>query len=153
MVDTARGYNDAVRWERFTTAAAAVPPAEREAFLDERDELAAPDLRWRIPDELLRIHRHRHGGVVFDVATSAGELEVWGRVLNNCVGAYGHAVASGAAWIIGMWANDELIGCIEVDPRRRRIVQCEGRSNRPLSRALERTVNEALHECGVTRAA
>ena len=120
---------------------------------DEHDDLAAPDLQWRIPDELLRIHRHRHGGVVFDVATSAGELEVWGRVLNNCVGAYGHSVASGAAWIIGMWANDVLIGCIEVDPRRRRIVQCEGRSNRPLSRALERTVNEALHECGVTRTA
>ena len=138
---------------RPADAARPVPVNDERDERDERDELAAPDLRWRIPDELLRIHRHRHGGVVFDVATSAGELEVWGRVLNNCVGAYGHAVASGAAWIIGMWANDELIGCIEVDPRRRRIVQCEGRSNRPLSRALERTVNEALHECGVTRAA
>lgn len=112
-----------------------------------------PDLQWRIPDALLRIHRHRHHGVVFDVATSAGELDVWGRVLDNCVGSYGYVVAQGAAWIIGMWANDELIGCIEVDPRHRRIVQCEGRSNRPLSRALERIVNEALHECGVTRAA
>jgi len=41
LLDAARTYNDGVRWERFAAAAAAVPPAEREAFLDERDELAA----------------------------------------------------------------------------------------------------------------
>jgi len=44
LLDTARTYNDGVRWERFAAAATAVPPREREAFLDERDELAE-DLR------------------------------------------------------------------------------------------------------------
>ncbi len=33
-------YNEGVRWERFSAAAAAVPPAERDAFLDEREALA-----------------------------------------------------------------------------------------------------------------
>jgi hypothetical protein len=44
LLDAARTYNDGVRWERFAAAAVAIPPAEREAFLDERDELAE-DLR------------------------------------------------------------------------------------------------------------
>jgi hypothetical protein len=43
-MDAVRTYNDGVRWERFTAAATAVPPRERDAFLDEREELA-DDLR------------------------------------------------------------------------------------------------------------
>jgi hypothetical protein len=44
LMDAVRTYNDGVRWERFSAAAAVVPPREREAFLDEREELAE-DLR------------------------------------------------------------------------------------------------------------
>jgi hypothetical protein len=44
LMEAVRTYNDGVRWERFTAAAAAVPPRERDAFLDEREELAE-DLR------------------------------------------------------------------------------------------------------------
>lgn len=40
LMDAVRTYNDGVRWERFTAAAAAVPARERDAFLDEREELA-----------------------------------------------------------------------------------------------------------------
>ena len=40
LLDTVRTYNDGVRWVRFAAAAVAVPPAERETFLDERDELS-----------------------------------------------------------------------------------------------------------------
>lgn len=44
LMDAVRTYNEGVRWERFTAAAAAVPAPERDAFLDEREELAE-DLR------------------------------------------------------------------------------------------------------------
>jgi hypothetical protein len=43
-------YNDGVRWGRFANAASRVPVAERETFLDEKDDLAE-DLRisdWEI---------------------------------------------------------------------------------------------------------
>jgi hypothetical protein len=44
LADSVRNYNDGVRWERFTAAATAVPPKERDDFLDEREQLAR-DLR------------------------------------------------------------------------------------------------------------
>jgi hypothetical protein len=44
LMDAIRTYNEGVRWERFSAAAARVPAKEREAFLDEREELAE-DLR------------------------------------------------------------------------------------------------------------
>jgi hypothetical protein len=44
LMESVTTYNEGVRWERFTAAAAVVPPAEREEFLDEREELAR-DLR------------------------------------------------------------------------------------------------------------
>lgn len=44
LMDAVRTYNEGVRWERFTAAAATVPARERDAFLDEREELA-DDLR------------------------------------------------------------------------------------------------------------
>jgi hypothetical protein len=40
LLDSVTLYNEGVRWERLTHAAARVPPAEREHFLDEREELA-----------------------------------------------------------------------------------------------------------------
>jgi len=63
LMDTVRTYNDGVRWQRFTAAAVAVPPRERDAFLDEREELAE-DLR--ITDyEVVRVKDT--GGDVADV--------------------------------------------------------------------------------------
>ncbi len=44
LMDAVRTYNDGVRWSRFTAAASAVPARQRDAFLDEREELAE-DLR------------------------------------------------------------------------------------------------------------
>lgn len=56
LYDAARTYTEGVRWERFEAAAAVIPPAEREAFLDERDVLAK-DLR--ITDsEIVRVEEH-----------------------------------------------------------------------------------------------
>ncbi|MBE7447716.1 MAG: hypothetical protein HS111_02130 [Kofleriaceae bacterium] len=62
LMDAVRTYNDGVRWERFTAAAAAVPPAERDAFLDEREALAR-DLR--ISDyEVVRVKHEDRGADV-----------------------------------------------------------------------------------------
>lgn len=56
LMESVRAYNEGVRWERFTSAAVAVPPAERDQFLDEREELA-DDLR--ITDyEVVRVASH-----------------------------------------------------------------------------------------------
>ncbi len=38
--DSIRGYNDGVRWGRYTVAAAKVPPKERAEFISEMDERA-----------------------------------------------------------------------------------------------------------------
>jgi hypothetical protein len=43
-MDAVRTYNDGMRWSRFAAAASAVPARQRDAFLDEREELAE-DLR------------------------------------------------------------------------------------------------------------
>ncbi len=56
LMETVETYNDGVRWQRFTAAALAVPPAERDQFLDEREALAK-DLR--ITDyEVVRVAAH-----------------------------------------------------------------------------------------------
>ncbi len=39
LLEAARSYNEAVRWQRYPTAAARVPSKERDAFLDERETL------------------------------------------------------------------------------------------------------------------
>jgi hypothetical protein len=44
LMDSVRGYHDGLRWQRYPTAASMIPPAERDLFLDERDEIA-DDLR------------------------------------------------------------------------------------------------------------
>jgi hypothetical protein len=83
LMDAVRTYNDGVRWERFTAAAAVVPPRERDAFLDEREELAE-DLR--ITDyEVVRVSDK--GGEAADVQVkltwykdSVGTVrETWAR--------------------------------------------------------------------------
>jgi hypothetical protein len=40
LMESVMTYNEGVRWDRLTAAASRVPPAEREDFVDERDELA-----------------------------------------------------------------------------------------------------------------
>jgi hypothetical protein len=44
LLESVETYQNGLRWERFTAAAAVVPPAERMQFLDERERLAE-DLR------------------------------------------------------------------------------------------------------------
>jgi len=39
LLESVRTYQEGLRWERFPAAAARVPPAERDQFLDERQDL------------------------------------------------------------------------------------------------------------------
>lgn len=55
-------YNDGVRWARYTVAASKLMPAERDSFLDERDQLAE-DLR--ITDyEVIRVRAKASRAIV-----------------------------------------------------------------------------------------
>lgn len=54
LIDASKRYEEGLRWGRFEDAAASRLPHDREAFLDERDELAE---NLRIDDyEVLRVH-------------------------------------------------------------------------------------------------
>ena len=56
LMESVETYNDGVRWQRFSAAAAAVPPAERSQFLDDHEALA-DDLK--ITDyEVVRVAAH-----------------------------------------------------------------------------------------------
>lgn len=53
LLDDVRGYHDGIRWGKLAQAAVRLPPAERDAFVDEREELAD---ELRIADvELVRV--------------------------------------------------------------------------------------------------
>jgi hypothetical protein len=56
LFETVRIFNDSVRWERFSSAAGAIPPKERSQFVDEMDQRAG-DLK--ITDyEVIRVDPH-----------------------------------------------------------------------------------------------
>lgn len=59
LEDSVRVYNDGVRWQRFDDSASRLPPARRDDFLDERDQLHE-DLR--VSDyEIIRVRHHPKG--------------------------------------------------------------------------------------------
>ena len=107
-------------------------------------------VRWPVPRPLLAISDHAHGGLRFLVPTSREELRRWGRVLHNCVGDFGNAMAAGHSWVIGIEKDDQIIGCIEVNPASRQVRQALGPRNRPLAPTAATTMFEALQRCGVT---
>ena len=54
LLETSVKFQEGLRWARFEDAASHVPPAEREAFLDEHDKLGD---NLRIDDyEVIRVH-------------------------------------------------------------------------------------------------
>ena len=62
--DDVRGYNDGIRWKNLPMASVRIPPAEREAFLDEREDV---DEELRIGDyeiRRLRYSKSRNRAVV-----------------------------------------------------------------------------------------
>lgn len=107
-------------------------------------------VRWPVPRALLAISDHSQGGLRFVVPTSRDEMRRWGRVLHNCVGDFGNAMAAGHSWVIGIEKDDHIIGCIEVNPTNRQVRQALGPRNRPLPASVATTMFEALQRCNVT---
>jgi hypothetical protein len=109
------------------------------------------DVRWTIPEPLLGLHRHHRNGITFEIATSAFELRTWGQQLRNCLGSFAAAAHSGSSWLIGLSRDEVLIGCVEVHPQQRRVVQATGVANRALPLWVQRTIIDVLHQLQVTR--
>jgi len=65
LLESVRTYHEGVRWQRFPVAAGRVPPAQRDDFLQERDQLSE-DLR--ITDyEVLRVRSTSEGRAEVEV--------------------------------------------------------------------------------------
>jgi hypothetical protein len=85
------------------------------------------------------------------VPTTATELERWASILDNCLADFVRAAATNTAWLVGVFRDDVIIGCVEIRPRTREVRQAVGEHNRPLdSSTLERVI-QALARCDVTR--
>ncbi len=82
------------------------------------------------------------------VARHAGQLTTWAGALRNCLGSYAANLANGTSWIIGVEADDALIGCLEIDPTTRRIRQFVGPYNRRLPANVTEPVIRALVATG-----
>jgi hypothetical protein len=65
LLEAVRGYNESVRWQRYPAAAARVPAKERDAFLDEREDL---DKDLHISDyELVKVGAAKEQAAQIDV--------------------------------------------------------------------------------------
>lgn len=94
--------------------------------------------------------RGERRGLRFAVPTSRKELRRWGRMLHNCAGDFGNAVAGGHSWVIGGERDDHHIGRVEVNPADRCVRQHLGPRNRLLSPVVATTMLEALRWCDAT---
>ena len=105
--------------------------------------------RWPIPVGLRQVAGHQRDGLTLCVPTSIRELAWWGRQLHNCLDSYASAAAHERSWLIGIRRDDEMIGCLEVCPRTRRLRQALGPRNRPLAARVYDTTTSALADLGV----
>jgi hypothetical protein len=107
---------------------------------------------WPVPRPLLPISGYHCDGLTFCVPTSANELTWWSRQLHNCLDTFAAAAAHQRSWLIGIRHDDNLIGCIEVCPRTRRLRQAHGPRNRPLPNHIYDTALRVLDETGILTA-
>jgi hypothetical protein len=129
----------------------AEPPAEPRRAMPVRRP-PAPDHRldrWVVPAALATVDGRHERDLTFCVPTSAVELRQWSRLLHNCLDTYVDATAREQTWLIGIRRDGELIGCVEVCPRTRRLKQAQGPRNRALPVAVQQSAIEVLGREGV----
>lgn len=107
--------------------------------------------RWPIPARLSAVHHACRDDLRFVVPTSAPELRHWGRMLQNCLGDFVPAVATGRSWIVGIERNEILIGCAEIEPGSRHLRQLLGSRNRPLPPNVVAAATAVFGGAGVAR--
>jgi hypothetical protein len=81
---------------------------------------------------------------------TADELVEWGRVLDNCLGGYRHAVADGRTQVLGLTETGRLRYAVEVT-RGGVVRQFEGVGNRQAPESIVRPVLAALRTHGLVR--
>ena len=88
------------------------------------------------------------GDLRFQLPRIPGDLVMWGRALHNCLDTFADAVTRGDSTLVGVTRDGRIIGCVEIDPSRRRVRQLLGTANRPLPPHVTRQIVEHLCAAG-----
>jgi len=83
--------------------------------------------------------------------TDSAQLQKEGAALHHCVGSYAYRCYQGASriWSLRLWQGEKVrhVLTVEVDPKRRAVVQARGRANRlPSGKSLELLQDWAVRE-------
>jgi hypothetical protein len=83
--------------------------------------------------------------------TDSAQLQKEGAALHHCVGSYAYRCYQGLSriWSLRLWQGEKVrhVLTVEVDPRRRAVVQARGRANRlPSGKSLELLQEWAVRE-------
>jgi hypothetical protein len=83
--------------------------------------------------------------------TNSGQLRSEGAALHHCVASYADRCYQGTSsiWSLRLWRGEKLhhMLTIEVDPKRRTVIQARGRANRPATgKPLRLVQNWAVRE-------
>jgi hypothetical protein len=111
----------------------------------------ATDVPLRHPAALRAIDGLEVGRRRLVLPRTADELLEWGAVLDNCLGGYRHAVASGRTHVIGVVVDGRLSSAVELT-RAGVVRQFEEAGNRQAPDAVTVPVLAALRAHGVVRA-
>lgn len=69
--------------------------------------------------------------------TTSSQLREEGAALHHCVGSYAHLCYRGSTsiWSLRIWRGEKIfpVLTVEIDPKRRLVIQARGRANRPAS--------------------
>lgn len=91
----------------------------------------AGDLALRHRPEVLALEGDvLAGGLELALPRTPDELRAWGRMLGNCLGDFGAAVAEGRSVIVGVRHRGALVAAVELVPNLREIRQFLGVRNR-----------------------
>lgn len=88
------------------------------------------------------------GAIMLVLPRTAGDLTRWGRLLSNCLGDFGPAVAAGRSTIIGVHRANRLVAAVELTPSGT-IRQFCGAANRAPADRDRRAVVRLLQRAGV----
>ncbi len=101
----------------------------------------------------LAVDRQTIGELELVLPRTPDELSIWGRLLENCLGDFGAAVAARRSIVIGVRQRGALVAAMEVRPGERRVVQFLGVGNRIPPVRLTSAVLAHLEDRGLVRAA
>ncbi len=90
-------------------------------------------------------------GYTLRVPRTARDLQAWGDRLGNCLATYTSAVVDGRSTIVGVFRDQRIVACVEIDPERR-VRQFLGRANTQPDPALEAQVLPVLRRHGLVAA-